>query len=301
MLVPILTYIFSITLLLISFVCDIIEYRKPTFQHQPTTVYGFFLRLFTFVNAVTSLFYIPTFEKYGSFVEQKIAIQNVFAIVQLTTGIFTMSLLGLLFHYWLSMAPLLPTAKIVNWFKIRNDMNPLILPVSLSILYCVYLGFMFGPLLVWSEQKLRLFFWMQLVQSTMQFLSALLVLPVILNLFTVYIVYQSTKRAQKNDARMDNISFALLRVIFISTFSFMALIWTPMLNLVLDPTLIFQSIPSNHPIYSRPCPKFSGWYYGLVGAVASLTSLGKYLKLRQNTKQPDLSSQLCSIKKTEIK
>ncbi|KAJ2994212.1 hypothetical protein HDV02_001756 [Globomyces sp. JEL0801] len=273
----------SIGMLLLSFLCD--AWKRSSLS-SPPILFGILVRIGVLFHAIFSLFYIVNFEKYASFVEQKISIESALIRTQLAGTFSAISGLGLFYYYWLSMATLLPKAKVLQWLKDRTDRHPYIFPTMLAFLYIIFVGFLLAPLVLWPEQRLRFYFWRQFIQAIIQITVAFLLFLIVTYLCIALVNYvQATAASKKGVSKLDNASIALVRIIIVGVMVIIYLVLTPSLNLVLDRTLLFQTISPNHPIYNVPCPKFQGWYWGLTGAIISMITLGNQISVLSSKPQ----------------
>ncbi|KAI8894296.1 hypothetical protein BC833DRAFT_605455, partial [Globomyces pollinis-pini] len=181
----------------------------------------------------------------------------------------------------------MPQSKLLANFKKLIDKYPLMIPIGLAVYYVIYLCCFFGPLLVWNGQWLRYSFWRALIQALVQIILGLFLLPVLLYLIFALVRYIASKSiAKSGESGFDNVTMALLRIIFTNIVLICFLILAPATNLVLDRTLLFQEIPLTHPVYSKPAITLMGTpqtITNLVGFFISLIFLGKYITVKKRT------------------
>ncbi|KAI8893920.1 hypothetical protein BC833DRAFT_606839 [Globomyces pollinis-pini] len=279
MILSITAFSISICFLLLSFVLDIRDFKKTTPGTNGSTYCCLLLRIGMFFYSVSTMVYLPDYENYPSFVEQKLGITKPLIVAQLFISFAGIAMFGLFFYYCINFSVILPNANLLIWLKTMNDSNPLAYPIILVLFYMVYLVAFFTPLFMWPEQQLRYFFWRQLMQSIIQLSLAIFLIPVLLNTIVCLFYYMAATRTERTASGvMDNITLAFVRMIVINLILIVYLVWAPAVQLVLDPTLMFQAIPLNHTIYQLPAPKMN-WMFGYSGAILSMTSLGKYIKV----------------------
>ncbi|KAI8894295.1 hypothetical protein BC833DRAFT_624089 [Globomyces pollinis-pini] len=265
--------------------------RKTAGLTTPNGVIGLILRISLFVWSIESIFVALKAETYVtdnmSLVEQRVGITPNFTAAQATVSLATICLFGIFIYYWVSVSALMPQSKLLGDAKKMIDKYPLMVPIGLAVYYVIYLGFFFGPLVIWNGQLLRYSFWRALIQAVVQIILGLFLLPVLLYLIYALIRYIAAKSiAQSGETGLDKVTMALLRIIFTNIALIFFLILAPATNLVLDRTLLFQEIPFTHPVYSKPATTMMGvaqGITGLVGFIVSLIFLGKYMPVKRRT------------------
>ncbi|KAI8892702.1 hypothetical protein BC833DRAFT_662184 [Globomyces pollinis-pini] len=276
--------------LLVSIALDV-KNRKTAGLMSSNGIIGLILRISLCLGVLLSVLVNIKGETYvtdnKSLAEKRIGVTFYLCGAQATVSLAIICLFATFTYYWVSVSALLPKSKLLGKVKILIDRYPLMIPIGIAVYYVIYLGFFFGPLLIWNGQLLRYSFWRALIQAIVQIILGLFLLPVLLYLVYSFVRYMAVKSiAQSGDNNFDKVTMALLRIMFTNVVLTCFLILAPATNLVLDRTLLFQEISLTHPIYSRPAMTMMSLPQGimnLTGFFVSLIFLGKYITVKRRT------------------
>ncbi|KAJ2995049.1 hypothetical protein HDV02_001126 [Globomyces sp. JEL0801] len=276
--------------LLVSIALDV-KNRKTAGLMSSNGIIGLILRISLCLGVLLSVLVNIKGETYvtdnKSLAEQRIGVTFYLCGAQATVSLAIICLFATFTYYWVSVSALLPKSKLLGKVKILIDRYPLMIPIGITVYYVIYLALYFGPLLIWSEQLLRYSYWRTVIQSMLQIILGIFLLPVLLYLIYALFRCMAMKAiARPGEPVFDKVSKALLRIIFTNIVLICFLILAPATNLVLDRTLLFQEISQTHPVYSKPAITMMGVPQGitsLAGFVVSLIFLGKYITVKQRT------------------